>query len=134
MNKAILVGNVGSDPEIRTGNSGSRVGKVSLATNHRWKDAAGTKHEKAEWHRLTFFGKTCDLVEQYVNKGDRIGIVGRIEYSQTENENGQTKYWTDIIVNEIEFLGNAGGRQSQPSDSRSQYAKEAKPESDDLPF
>ena len=98
LNKVMLIGNVGSDPEIRATASGNRVGKLSLATNRQWKDGSGGQQEKTEWHRLTFFGRLVDIVEQWVKKGDRLYVEGRIEYSQTEKD-GQTKYWTDIVAN-----------------------------------
>ena len=104
LNKIMLIGNVGSDPEIRATSSGNRVAKLSLATNRQWKDGSGQSQEKTEWHRLTFFGRLVDIVEQWVNKGDRLYVEGRMEYSQTEKD-GQTRYWTDIIVAEMVMLG-----------------------------
>lgn len=109
LNKVMLIGNVGNDPEIRATSSGARVAKVSLATNRSWTDRnTGQKNEKTEWHRLTFFGRLVDVVEQWVKKGDRLYVEGRIEYSQTEGEGG-TKYWTDIVVQEMVMLGSSGG-------------------------
>jgi single-strand DNA-binding protein len=108
LNKVMLIGNVGNDPEIRATSSGARVAKVSLATNRSWSDRSGQQVEKTEWHRLTFFGRLVDVVEQWVKKGDRLYVEGRIEYSQTEGEGG-TKYWTDIVINEMVMLGSTGG-------------------------
>jgi len=109
LNKVMLIGNVGSDPEIRATSSGARVAKLSLATNRTWSDRnTGQQQEKTEWHRLTFFGRIVDVVEQYVKKGDRLYVEGRIEYSQTEGEGG-TRYWTDIVVQEMVMLGSTGG-------------------------
>ncbi|MDX1493843.1 MAG: single-stranded DNA-binding protein [Longimicrobiales bacterium] len=109
LNKVMLIGNVGNDPEIRATSSGARVAKVSLATNRSWTDRnSGQKNEKTEWHRLTFFGRLVDVVEQWVKKGDRLYVEGRIEYSQTEGEGG-TKYWTDIVVQEMVMLGSSTG-------------------------
>ena len=108
LNKVTLIGNVGNDPEIRATSSGARVGKLSLATNRSWTDRSGQKKEKTEWHRLTFFGRLVDIVEQYVKKGNRLYVEGRVEYSQTEGEGG-TKYWTDIVVTEMVMLGSPGG-------------------------
>ena len=108
LNKVMLIGNVGSDPEIRATSSGARVAKLSVATNRSWSDRAGQQQEKTEWHRLTFFGRLVDIVERWVKKGDRLYLEGRIEYSQTEGEGG-TKYWTDIVVNEMVMLGSTGG-------------------------
>jgi single-strand DNA-binding protein len=108
LNKVMLIGNVGNDPEIRATSSGARVAKVSLATNRSWTDRnSGQKNEKTEWHRLTFFGRLVDVVEQWVKKGDRLYVEGRLEYSQTEGEGG-TKYWTDIVINEMVMLGSTG--------------------------
>lgn len=108
LNKVMLIGNVGSDPEIRSTSSGARVGKVSVATNRSWQGRDGQTQEKTEWHRLTFFGRLADIVEQYVKKGDRLYVEGRIEYSQTQDDQGNTRYWTDIVVNEMVMLGGGG--------------------------
>lgn len=107
LNKVMLIGNVGSDPEIRATGSGARVAKMSLATNRSWQDRSGNQQEKTEWHRLTFFGKLTDIVEQWVKKGDRLYVEGRVEYSQTESDSG-TKYWTDIVVTEMIMMGSGG--------------------------
>jgi len=109
LNKVMLIGNVGSDPEIRSTAGGSRVGKVSVATNRSWTGRDGDTQEKTEWHRLTFFGKLADIVEQYVKKGDRLFVEGRLEYSQTQDDQGNTRYWTDIVVSEMVMLGSGGG-------------------------
>jgi single-strand DNA-binding protein len=109
LNKVMLIGNVGNDPEIRATSSGARVAKVSVATNRSWTDRnSGQKSEKTEWHRLTFFGRLVDVVEQWVKKGDRLYVEGRIEYSQTEGDGGP-KYWTDIVVTEMVMLGSTSG-------------------------
>jgi single-strand DNA-binding protein len=109
LNKVMLIGNVGNDPEIRATSSGARVAKVSLATNRSWSDRSGQQQEKTEWHRLTFFGRLVDIVEKWVKKGDRLYVEGRVEYSQTQDDQGGTKYWTDIVVNEMVMLGSTGG-------------------------
>ncbi len=109
LNKVMLIGNVGNDPEIRATSSGARVAKVSLATNRSFQDRSGQTQERTEWHRLTFFGRLADIVEQYVKKGDRLYAEGRIEYSQTQDDQGNTRYWTDIVVNEMVMLGASGG-------------------------
>lgn len=119
LNKVMLIGNVGNDPEIRATSSGARVAKVSLATNRSWTDRnSGQKNEKTEWHRLTFFGRLVDIVEQWVKKGDRLYVEGRIEYSQTEGEGG-TRYWTDIVVQEMVMLGSTGGGGGYSADAPS---------------
>ena len=139
LNKVMLIGNVGSDPEIRATSSGNRVAKLSLATNRTWKDGGGQQQEKTEWHRLAFFGRLVDIVEQWVNKGDRLYVEGRVEYSQTEKD-GQTRYWTDIIVVEMVMLGSTaagaggfGGGGDAPQSSPPPSAPISEPD-DDLPF
>jgi single-strand DNA-binding protein len=109
LNKVMLIGNVGNEPEIRATSSGARVAKVSLATNRSWSDRSGQKQEKTEWHRLTFFGRLVDIVEQWVKKGDRLYVEGRVEYSQTQDDQGQVKYWTDIVIQEMVMLGSSTG-------------------------
>jgi len=146
LNKVMLIGNVGSDPEIRMTPSGTKVGKLSIATNRSYQDRSGQQQEKTDWHRCTFFGKLADIVEQWVNKGDRIYVEGRIEYSQTQDDQGGTRYWTDIVVNEMVMLGagsggpaDGGSRNSPPVGGSKQggSAPDAGPISDpddDLPF
>lgn len=102
VNEVILIGNVGSDPEIRVTTTGKRVAKVSLATSWKYKD-----NERTDWHRLTLFGRLVDVVEEFVRKGDRLYIRGRIEYSQTEVKGHGTRYWTDIVVTDLVMLGAA---------------------------
>ena len=108
LNKVMLIGNVGNEPEIKTTGGGTKIAKVSLATNRTFSDRSGQQQEKTEWHRLTFWDKMADLVEQYVKKGDRLYIEGRIEYSQTEDDKGNQRFWTDIVVREMVMLGGGG--------------------------
>jgi single-strand DNA-binding protein len=143
LNKVMLIGNVGNDPDVRATSSGSQVAKLSLATNRQWKDGSGQQKEKTEWHRLTFFGRLVDIVNQWVKKGDRLYVEGRIEYSETEKD-GQKKYWTDIVVTEMVMLGTTGGGggagggggrggSDQDDFSSSPSAPISEPD-DDLPF
>lgn len=113
LNKVMLIGNVGSDPEIRMTPSGSKVAKFSLATNRTYSDRTGQQQERTDWHRLTFFGRLSDIVEQWVHKGDRLYVEGRIEYSQTQDDQGGTRYWTDIVVSEMVMLGSGPGGPSE---------------------
>ncbi|HEX7090704.1 MAG TPA: single-stranded DNA-binding protein [Longimicrobiales bacterium] len=142
LNKVMLIGNVGAEPEVRQTPSGTKVAKVSLATNRTFTDRSGQQQEKTEWHRLTFWDRLADLVEQYVHKGDRLYVEGRIEYSQTEDEHGQPRYWTDIVVREMVMLGGAGAgagnayEGGRPQRGARQPVAPASPfdEDDDLPF
>lgn len=107
LNKVMLIGNVGNDPDVRTTSSGTPIANMSLATTRKWKDGSGEQKEKTEWHRLTVWGKLVDVVERYVKKGDRLYVEGRIEYSESESD-GQKKYWTDVNVFEMLMLGSTG--------------------------
>lgn len=109
VNKLILIGNVGSDPEIRTTAGGTKVAKFSLATSEKRKD----KDEQTQWHRITCFDKLADLAEEYIRKGDRLYIEGKVEYSRTEGDDGVTRYWTDVIARELVMLGGS----SKPSEA-----------------
>ena len=109
LNKAILIGNLGQDPEIRTTGSGQRVGQFSLATTRTWNDQSGQKQEKTEWHRIVVWGRLVDVVERYVKKGDRLYVEGEIQYRQYEDKEGVTKYTTEINLKEMIMLG--GGRE-----------------------
>lgn len=145
LNKIMLIGNVGAEPEIRTVGGGRKIAKVSIATNRSFTDRSGQQQEKTEWHRCTFFDKLADLVEQYVHKGDRLYVEGRVEYSQTEDDKGNVRYWTDIVVREMVMLGSGtGGGQSGGYDSAPRR-RQAAPgpasgpspfdaDDDDLPF
>ena len=82
---------------------------MSQATNRSWSVRSGQQPEKTAWDRLTFFGRLVDIVEQWVSKGDRLYVEGRVEYSQTQDEQGGTRYWTDIVVQEMVMLGSSGG-------------------------
>lgn len=105
MNRAILIGNVGQEPEVRSLTSGQRVATLSLATTKRWRDGSGERQEQTQWHRLVVWGKLADVVEQYVHKGDRLAVEGEIQYRQWEDKEGQKRYTTEIVVRELEMLG-----------------------------
>ena len=122
LNKVMLIGNLGSDPEIRMTPNGSKVAKFSLATSRTWEGKDGSKQEKTDWHRCTVFGKLADVVEQWIHKGDRLYVEGRIEYFQT-GEDDLKKYFTDIIVQEFVMLGGSA--------ENKKVAPSSKP---DLPF
>ena len=112
VNEVFLIGHVGQDPEIRATTSGSRIASVSFATNHKYKD-----EERTDWHRLKVFGRLVDVVEEYVKKGDRLYVRGRIEYSTTKDTQGNARYWTDIIVNDLVMLGQATPGETKPRSS-----------------
>lgn len=109
LNKVTLIGNVGAEPEVRQTASGTKLAKISLATSRSYNDRSGQRQEKTEWHRVTFWDRMAEIVEQYVHKGDRLYVEGRLEYSQSEDGQGGTRYWTDIIAQEMIMLGGGGG-------------------------
>jgi single-strand DNA-binding protein len=114
LNKAILIGNVGGDPEVRTVGTGGRVATFSLATGRQWTDQSGNKQEKTEWHRCVVWNSgrgtgLADVVEKYVRKGEKVYVEGEIEYRQWQDKEGQTKYTTEIKVKELMLLGGRPG-------------------------
>ena len=122
MNKAILIGNVGGDPEIRTVGTGGRVATFSLATGRQWTDQSGNKQEKTEWHRCVVWNSArgsglADVVEKYVKKGEKIYVEGEIEYRQWQDKDGQTRYTTEIKVKELMLLGGRPGGGGDDMDS-----------------
>ena len=140
MNKAILIGRVGNDPEIKELESGVKVVNFSLATSERYKDRDGNQVDKTEWHRCTAWRKTADLIEQYVYKGDRLAVEGKIQTRQYDVD-GATKYTTEIIVDRIEFLGGKTDQdQAEPEADKDTGEIKDKPDldkdikKDDLPF
>ena len=131
LNKVMLIGNVGQDPDIRSTSSGTRVAKLTLATNRKRKDQSGTPREEVQWHRLTAWGRLAEIVETYVKKGDKLYVEGRLEYTTTENEAGVKRYWTDIVVNELVMLGSTE-TSTEPQQSRESAVGDAN--DSDLPF
>ena len=115
VNKVILVGNLGKDPEVSYTQTGTAVAKFSLATTEKWNDkATGEKKEKTDWHRLTCFGKKAELIGEWVKKGQQLYVDGRIQYGSYD-KSGQTIYTTDIIINDFQMLG---GRTTKQANER----------------
>jgi len=106
VNKVILVGNLGADPEVTNTSSGLVVAKVSLATTSRYKDkTTGEQKEQTDWHRLVFWNQLAETAGKWLKKGSPIYIEGRIQYGQYTGNDGITRYTTDIVVNEMQMLG-----------------------------
>src|SRR5215210_1596289 len=134
LNKVMLVGNLGSDPEVRATPGGNRVAQFSLATSRTWNDQAGVRQEKTEWHRCVVWNtkasQLADIVERYVKKGDKIYVEGRIEYRQWQDQDGQTRYSTEINVRELIMLGGGRGGDAEgggsPGATRSRAPERAK--------
>lgn len=132
LNKVMLIGNVGNDPEIRSTPNGGKVAQFSLATSRAWNGPGGDKQEKTEWHRCVLWNSKgaglADVVERYVKKGDRLYVEGRVEYRQWQDKDGQTKYMTEINVREMVMLGGRGGEGGGEGGGGAPRARAAAPE------
>lgn len=142
VNKVILLGNLGADPEIRTTTNGTRVAQLSLATGRKWRNAAGETQEKTEWHRVICWNspkgpKFADMLEQYAKKGDRVYIEGRIEYREFTDRDQVKRMATEIAASEIVMLGKPDQR-AAPAAGRAADAQESgrayREPDDDMPF
>jgi len=110
VNKVILIGNLGQDPEVKYTPSGTPVAKFSLATNERYKDKSGEWQERAEWHNVLAWQRLAEIVGEYVKKGSRVYVEGRLETSSWEDrKSGEKKYRTEIVVRELVLLGGGNG-------------------------
>jgi single-strand DNA-binding protein len=105
VNKAILIGNLGKDPEVRYMPSGEAIANITLATTDTWKDKSGEKQEKTEWHRVSFFGRQAEVVGEYLKKGSQIYVEGRIQTRKWQDKEGQDRYTTEIVADRMQMLG-----------------------------
>ena len=110
LNKVMLIGNLGADPEIRYTAGGSAVANIRLATAEAWRDRdSGEQQERTEWHRVVFFGKLAEIVEQYVKKGSQLYVEGRLQTRKWQDKEGNERYTTEIVASEMQMLGGRGG-------------------------
>ena len=120
INKVILVGNAGNDPEFRVMPNGNGVANVSLATSETWKDkSTGDQQEKTEWHRVIFFNRLAEIVEQYIKKGSKLYIEGRLQTRSWEQD-GVKRYTTEIVASEMQMLDSRGGGDNSFGQNQSQ--------------
>jgi single-strand DNA-binding protein len=150
INKVILIGNAGQDPETKFTASGAAVTNISLATSESWKDRqTGQQQERTEWHRVVFFNRLAEIVGEYVRKGTKVYIEGSLRTRKWQDQNGQDRYTTEIVANEMQMLDSRGqqmGGESaapyapapQASPAPAQAAPQAPPPmdsfDDDIPF
>ena len=152
VNKVILIGNLGRDPETRYMPDGGAITNISVATTDVWKDKNGDKQEKTEWHRVAFFGKLAEIAGEYLKKGSQVYVEGRLQTRKWQDKDGADKYTTEIVANAMQMLGSRQGmgggapdRAEPPSERESGAAKPAgKPAAkaggkfddfeDDIPF
>lgn len=104
-NKVQLIGHVGQDPEIKTFDGGKKLAKLSIATNESYKNDKGEKVEETQWHNIIAWGKTADIIENYVVKGKEIAIEGKLTHRSYEDKNGEKRYVTEVVIDELLMLG-----------------------------
>ena len=132
VNKVTLIGNLGNDPEVRYGASGNAVANVSLATTESWRDKdSGEQQEKTEWHRVVFFGKLAEIVGEYLKKGRQVYVEGRLQTNKWQDKEGNDRYTTQIVANEMQMLGskdnNLNNQSFSPSNSTASAEEEKQP-------
>lgn len=118
LNKVVLIGNAGSEPEVRTTAGGSRVATFSVATNRSWTDQGGRRHQKTEWHRIVVWDPLIALVERRLRKGERVYLEGRIEYRGWTGRDGRRREVTEILAQELILLGRSGDDDDRHHPSR----------------
>jgi single-strand DNA-binding protein len=117
VNKVILVGNLGNDPEVKYMPNGNAVANLSIATSESWKDQQGQMQERTEWHRLVAYRKTAEIIGEYCRKGSQIYIEGKLQTRKWQDQDGNDRYTTEVVINEMQMLGgrqnndNQGGQQ-----------------------
>ena len=109
VNKVIIVGNLGRDPETRYMPDGGAITNISVATTDKWKDKNGEMQEKTEWHRVAFFGKLAEIAGEYLKKGSQVYVEGRLQTRKWQDKDGQDKYTTEIVANQMQMLGSRQG-------------------------
>lgn len=145
VNKVLLIGRLGNNPEIRYTNTGTAVANFNLATSESWNDKTGQKQERTEWHRVVVWGKLAELCEKYLAKGRQCFVEGRLQTRSWDDKDGNKRYTTEIVANTVQFLGTAGatapnasagmgaGMNEQPVGDMPQVQESAFTE-DEIPF
>ena len=130
MNKVILVGNLGNDPELRHTQGGDAVANFNLATSEQWTDKQGNKQEKTEWHKVVVWGKQAENCAKYLVKGRQVLVEGSLQTRSYDDKDGNTRYTTEVKAQAVKFLstGGGGGGRSAPSDFDPTFSD------DDIPF
>ena len=138
VNKVIIVGRLGADPELRTVSSGQTVCRMSIATSENWTDREGQKQERTEWHRVVVWSRMAEVCGQHLRKGRQIYIEGRLQTRSWEDDQGQKKYSTEIVANTVKFLGSIdqGGQQQSSSGGGAQNSgsEPSFDSSEEIPF
>ena len=119
VNKVIIVGRLGKDPEVKTIGNGGTVATITVATSENWVDKEGAKQERTEWHRVVAWGKLAEICGKHLSKGRQVYVEGRLQTRSWEDQQGQKKYSTEIVASTVQFLGSANERSENTSPSRS---------------
>ena len=114
VNRVILIGNLGADPEKRVTGSGQTVATFNIATTDRWTDKSGQRQEKTEWHRIVVWGPQAENCSQYLSKGRQVYIEGRLQTRQWEDKEGNKRYTTEVVAQRVQFLGSPNGEKRVP--------------------
>ena len=117
VNKVIIVGRLGTDPEVKTVSENNTVARLSVATSESWTDKQGQRQERTEWHRVVVWGKLADLCGKYLSKGRQVYLEGRLQTRSWEDQQGQKRYTTEVVANTVQFLGGQSDRASDSQDS-----------------
>jgi single-strand DNA-binding protein len=133
LNKVMLIGNLGKDPEVRYMPNGQPVATITIATSEAWKDkASGAAQEKTEWHRIVMFRKLAEIAGEYLKKGSKIYIEGRLQTRKWQDQQGQDRYTTEIVANEMQMLDSRGGSGAGGGGGGSYAAPEAESHNQDM--
>jgi len=135
VNKAIILGNLGADPEVKQMPSGGAVVNLSIATSSSWKDKqSGERREKTEWHRVVLFNRLAEIAGEYLKKGRSVYIEGRIETRKWQDKDGNDRYTTEIVGDQLQMIGGRSEESSSPQPQPQQNQTHEKFDDDDIPF
>jgi single-strand DNA-binding protein len=137
VNRVILVGNLGKDPEVRFTPNGRAMAKFPVATSERWTDQEGNRQERTEWHNVVVWGKQAETCGQYLAKGRQVFVEGSIRSRQYDDKDGNKRYITEIVARDVRFLGGGGGRTGQDAGVNAPVGEDVAPsaaDDDDIPF
>ena len=134
VNKVLLIGRLGSDPEIRYTNSGAPVATFRIATSESWTGKDGKKDERTEWHRIVAWGKLGELCGEYLNKGRRVFIEGRLQTRNWDDKSGNKRYITEIVANNVQFLDGPSKKGTKDESFETPQQESHQPPEDDIPF
>jgi len=134
VNRVILIGNLGRDPELRYTQSGQAVANFSLATTDRFSNREGERQERTEWHRIVAWGRTAELCAQYLSKGRSVYVEGRLQTNEWEDKEGQKRRTTEVVAQSVQFLGGRGQGGEAPASGDAGGGGNEPPAGDDIPF